>query len=46
MDRPLGLMLTDQQIYEELLKLVVDVQAVVKELRESPRKYIPPIKVF
>ena len=42
----LGLMLTDQQIYEELLKLVVDVQAVVRELRESPRKYIPPIKVF
>lgn len=42
----MGQLLTDQELYESLLKLLVDVQAVVGELRESPRKYIPPIKVF
>jgi len=42
----MGQLLTDQELYESLLKLLVDIQAVVTELRESPRKYIPPIKVF
>lgn len=42
----IGQLLTDQELYDSLLKLLVDVQAVVTELRETPRKYIPPIKVF
>jgi phospholipid/cholesterol/gamma-HCH transport system substrate-binding protein len=42
----LGQMLTDQELYESLLKLLVDVQAIVQELRDNPRKYVPPIKVF
>lgn len=42
----LGQLLTDQELYEGLLKLLVDVQNVVTELRENPRKYLPPIKIF
>ncbi len=42
----MGQLLTDQELYESMLKLLVDVQAVVTELRENPRKYVPPIKVF
>ncbi len=42
----LGQLISDQELYESLLKLLVDVQAVVNELRENPRKYVPPIKVF
>ncbi len=42
----LGQLVTDQELYESLLKLLVDIQTVVLELREDPRKYVPPIKVF
>jgi phospholipid/cholesterol/gamma-HCH transport system substrate-binding protein len=42
----LGQLVTDQDLYESLLKLLVDVQTVVLELRQDPRKYVPPIKVF
>jgi phospholipid/cholesterol/gamma-HCH transport system substrate-binding protein len=42
----LGQLVTDQELYESLLKLLVDVQNVVLELRQDPRKYVPPIKVF
>ncbi len=42
----LGQLVTDQELYESLLKLLVDIQSVVLELREDPRKYVPPIKVF
>lgn len=42
----LGQMLTDQELYDSFLKLLVDIQAVVTELRENPRKYVPPIKIF
>jgi phospholipid/cholesterol/gamma-HCH transport system substrate-binding protein len=42
----MGQLLTDQELYESLLKLLVDVQVVVNELRENPRKYVPPIRVF
>jgi len=42
----MGQLLTDQEMYESLLKLLVDVQTVIVELRENPRKYVPPIKVF
>lgn len=42
----LGQLMTDQELYESMLKLLVDVQKVVTELRENPRKYIPPIRVF
>lgn len=42
----LGQLMTDQEVYERLLKLLIDVQKVVEELRQDPRKYIPPIRVF
>lgn len=42
----LGQLMADQELYEGMLKLLVDIQTVVQEFRESPRKYIPPIKVF
>ncbi len=42
----LGQLMTDQELYESVLKLLVDMQTVVAELRENPRKYVPPIRVF
>ncbi len=42
----LGQLLTEEELYERLLKLLVDVQTVVTELRQNPRKYVPPIRVF
>lgn len=42
----LGQLMTEQEMYEEMLKLLVDIQTVIREFRESPRKYLPPIKVF
>ncbi len=45
-DGTLGRLMTDQEMYEALLKLVVDMQTLVRELQETPRKYIPPIRVF
>jgi phospholipid/cholesterol/gamma-HCH transport system substrate-binding protein len=42
----LGQLMTDQELYESVLKLLVDMQTVVTELRENPRKYVPPIRVF
>lgn len=42
----MGQLLTDQELYESLLKLFVDMQTLMEEIRQDPRKYIPPIKVF
>ncbi|MEE8550117.1 MAG: MlaD family protein [Gemmatimonadota bacterium] len=42
----IGQLLNDQRVYEGLLKLLVDLQAVVQEFRDNPRKYIPDVKVF
>lgn len=41
-----GKLLTDQRLYEELLKTVVQLNATLEELRQNPKKYVPPVKVF
>lgn len=42
----IGQMVTDERLYEELLKTVVDLNAFLADLRENPKRYIPPVKVF
>jgi phospholipid/cholesterol/gamma-HCH transport system substrate-binding protein len=41
-----GKLLADDALYEELLKTIVDLNVIISELREEPRKYIPPVEVF
>jgi phospholipid/cholesterol/gamma-HCH transport system substrate-binding protein len=40
-----GRMLNDQSLYERLDKLVVDMQQLIEDIRENPRKYFK-LKVF
>lgn len=42
----IGLMVTDERLYEELLKTVVDLNAFLQDVRDNPKRFIPPIKVF
>ena len=42
----IGRLMTDEQVYEQILKLVVDMNAFLTDVRENPKKFIPPIKVF
>lgn len=41
-----GRMLTEDEIYEELLRTLVDLNAALEEMRQDPRRFIPPIRVF
>lgn len=41
-----GKVLTRDELYEELLKALTDVNALLDDLRERPRRYIPPVEVF
>lgn len=41
-----GKVLTRDELYEELLKALTDVNALLADLRERPRRYIPPVEVF
>ncbi len=41
-----GKLLADDALYEELLRTIVDLNSIVSDLRENPRKYIPPVEVF
>ena len=41
-----GKLFTDDALYEELLRTIVDLNTIISELREDPRKYIPPVEVF
>ena len=45
-DGTMGLLLTNEDLYEEVLRTLVDLNATLQDLRENPRKYIPPIEVF
>lgn len=42
----LGSLIVDDRLYEELLKTVADLNATLEDLRQQPRKYIPPVEVF
>ncbi len=41
-----GQMVTDERLYEALLKTVVDLNAFLQDVRENPKRFIPPVKVF
>lgn len=36
---------TDPAMYDQVLKLVVDLQTLVKAIRENPKPFVPPINV-
>jgi hypothetical protein len=38
--------LTDDGLYEEVLKTLVDLNTLLEDLRENPGKYVPPIRIF
>lgn len=42
----IGKLLSDDRMYEEILKTLVDLNELLADLRENPRKYIPPVEVF
>lgn len=42
----IGRMVTDELLYEELLRTVVDLNAFLQDVRENPKRFIPPVKVF
>lgn len=42
----IGQLVTDERLYEELLKTVVDLNAFLQDVRENPKRFIPPVKVF
>jgi phospholipid/cholesterol/gamma-HCH transport system substrate-binding protein len=41
-----GKLLADDALYEALLQTIVDLNTIVTELRQDPKKYIPPVEVF
>jgi phospholipid/cholesterol/gamma-HCH transport system substrate-binding protein len=41
-----GRLLTDEGLYEEMLKTLVDLNALLSAVRENPEKYVPPVSVF
>lgn len=42
----LGRLVADPELYEEMLRTVTDLNRILSELREDPRRYIPPVEVF
>lgn len=41
-----GRMVTEDSVYQELLRTLVDLNAALEELRQNPRRFIPPVSVF
>jgi len=41
-----GKLFADDALYEALLGTIVDLNTIISELREDPKKYIPPVEVF
>ena len=35
----------DPRLYDELLKSVTDLQTLLMDVRENPKKYVPPVQV-
>ena len=44
-DGTLNRMLTDPRLFDEFLKSVIDMQTLINDVRENPKKYVPPINV-
>ena len=44
-DGTLNRMLTDPRLYDELLKSVTDLQTLLMDVRQNPKKYVPPVNV-
>lgn len=42
----LGRLLTEDEAYEEVLKTLVELNAILEDLRADPARYLPPVKVF
>lgn len=45
-DGSIGQLVTDERLYEELLRTIVDLNAFLRDVRENPKRFIPPVKVF
>lgn len=41
-----GRLMVDDGLYEELLRTLTDFNALLADLREQPRRYIPPVEIF
>lgn len=41
-----GKLMSDDRLYEELLKTLTDFNALLADLRERPRHYVPPVEIF
>jgi phospholipid/cholesterol/gamma-HCH transport system substrate-binding protein len=44
-DGTLNRMLTDPRLFDELLKSVTDLQTLLMDVRQNPKKYVPPVNV-
>lgn len=41
-----GRLVTEDAVYEELLRTLVDLNATLEQLRENPRRFVPPVSIF
>lgn len=41
-----GRLVTEDAAYEELLRTLVELNATLEELRQNPRRFLPPVTVF
>ena len=44
-DGTLNKMLTDPRLFDEFLKSVIDLQAMIADVRQNPKKYVPEVNV-
>ena len=44
-DGTMNRLMTDPRLFDELLKSVIDLQTLINDVRENPKKYVPPINV-
>lgn len=41
-----GRMVTEDSVYEELLRTLVELNATLEQVRQDPRRFLPPVSVF
>lgn len=41
-----GRMMTDERLYEELLKTLADFNALLADVQDRPRRYVPKVEIF
>ena len=44
-DGSLNRLMTDPRLFDEFLKSVVDFQTLIADVRQNPKKYVPPVNV-